>query len=639
MVSIRKALQQVAENGRALFEASPEALRAQREAQDRERAAMGLKPTPTATAISTPTTTPAPTPTSTPTPAPTASSQAAGGTYYSGTDADAQAKKAEAAAARRETTRTSAPNLVVDAGRARAGQIGTDSQVSAAQSAADQSARAQTTVQARQNVLPAVTNTQQVDRERQQMSGVAADISKQLGEPQAAPEVTSADVARATPKPAARPVARPTGPTAGERTADELMARYNKPGGVEVSGGSVTPNPMGPGSVAPRGVTPPGGQEGSLESESGPNKGKKSKMSESTLINAFLKLMEKQSPDMFAEAKKEKMAKKDWDGDGKVESEKDEVWGSRFKAAKKAGKMEEQHVFRVHLKAYDNREHEMVDDKTSEPVGQKPKGDRFKITVKDAKDRRDALNKATITASKSFGAGNIKKIEHIGMQEAKKWCESCESSKCTCKKMEESRDAATLGPRGQSGNTRARFAAAQQQKAHKQQLAGHVDDWTSSDEAPRINAAQDDGDEDALHQSATRYASGLKDHQRGFTTPESYARKMVAHLGEEVESIFSEEETTKKAWASQSYHPKTGTTFTVYTKDFSGKLKKHFRSSDSKQASRFAEKMNKENEIAELFSEEELAHFEAVITQQNITTKKSGGDKVAETVPTRDLTN
>lgn len=36
-----------------------------------------------------------------------------------------------------------------------------------------------------------------------------------------------------------------------------------------------------------------------------------------------------------------KKAKKDYDGDGEVESEKDEVWGSRMKAAKKAGKMEE----------------------------------------------------------------------------------------------------------------------------------------------------------------------------------------------------------------------------------------------------------------------------------------------------------
>ena len=41
---------------------------------------------------------------------------------------------------------------------------------------------------------------------------------------------------------------------------------------------------------------------------------------------------------MLLEAKK---AKKDYDGDGEIESEKDEVWGSRMKAAKKAGKMEE----------------------------------------------------------------------------------------------------------------------------------------------------------------------------------------------------------------------------------------------------------------------------------------------------------
>jgi len=38
------------------------------------------------------------------------------------------------------------------------------------------------------------------------------------------------------------------------------------------------------------------------------------------------------------EAKKGKKAGKDYDGDGKVESDKDEVWGSRAKAAAKAGK-------------------------------------------------------------------------------------------------------------------------------------------------------------------------------------------------------------------------------------------------------------------------------------------------------------
>ena len=35
----------------------------------------------------------------------------------------------------------------------------------------------------------------------------------------------------------------------------------------------------------------------------------------------------------------EKMATKDYDHDGKIETEKDEVWGSRFRAAKKSGRM------------------------------------------------------------------------------------------------------------------------------------------------------------------------------------------------------------------------------------------------------------------------------------------------------------
>ena len=56
---------------------------------------------------------------------------------------------------------------------------------------------------------------------------------------------------------------------------------------------------------------------------------KKRKMSESVLINAFLKLQESK-------------AKKDWDKDGKIESGKDEYLGSKIAAAKKAGKMEEE---------------------------------------------------------------------------------------------------------------------------------------------------------------------------------------------------------------------------------------------------------------------------------------------------------
>ncbi|CAB4162274.1 hypothetical protein UFOVP787_26 [uncultured Caudovirales phage] len=74
-----------------------------------------------------------------------------------------------------------------------------------------------------------------------------------------------------------------------------------------------------------------------FSSESGPIKGKK-KMSENTLINAFLKLQSKNHSNIFEAAKK---AKKDYDKDGKIESEKDEVWGSRMRAAKAAGKMEE----------------------------------------------------------------------------------------------------------------------------------------------------------------------------------------------------------------------------------------------------------------------------------------------------------
>lgn len=55
------------------------------------------------------------------------------------------------------------------------------------------------------------------------------------------------------------------------------------------------------------------------------------------LANAMGERFEEYAPTIF-EAKK---AKKDWDGDGKVESEKDEVWGSRLKAAKKAGRLKE----------------------------------------------------------------------------------------------------------------------------------------------------------------------------------------------------------------------------------------------------------------------------------------------------------
>ena len=97
------------------------------------------------------------------------------------------------------------------------------------------------------------------------------------------------------------------------------------------------------------------------DEESG-GKSKKKSVKESTLISAFMRLQTSSNPNIFEAAKKmkgmcptcgksscqcagdvkeekDKKADKDYDGDGKIESGKDEVWGSRFKAAKKAEKM------------------------------------------------------------------------------------------------------------------------------------------------------------------------------------------------------------------------------------------------------------------------------------------------------------
>jgi len=88
----------------------------------------------------------------------------------------------------------------------------------------------------------------------------------------------------------------------------------------------------------PTGPKPPSAQitVAGANEDGGPTK-KKAKMSESALINAVLGL-DLNSSNIFEAAKK---AKKDWDHDGKIESEKDEVWGSRFRAARKAKHMNE----------------------------------------------------------------------------------------------------------------------------------------------------------------------------------------------------------------------------------------------------------------------------------------------------------
>jgi hypothetical protein len=63
---------------------------------------------------------------------------------------------------------------------------------------------------------------------------------------------------------------------------------------------------------------------------------------------------------------------------------------------------EEKHVFHVHVPADDIRGHKMVDDRTSEPVGDKPKGHRLKITVPGS-SRTEATNKAAKYVAKNYG--------------------------------------------------------------------------------------------------------------------------------------------------------------------------------------------------------------------------------------------
>jgi len=78
---------------------------------------------------------------------------------------------------------------------------------------------------------------------------------------------------------------------------------------------------------------------------------------------------------------------------------------------------EAKHVFHVHLHPLDTRLGKMVDDKTAEPIGNKPKGDKIKLTV-PATDTRSARDKATRYAAKNFGVDNVKSIEYKGLHEA-----------------------------------------------------------------------------------------------------------------------------------------------------------------------------------------------------------------------------
>jgi hypothetical protein len=87
-----------------------------------------------------------------------------------------------------------------------------------------------------------------------------------------------------------------------------------------------------------------------------------------------------------------------------------------MKMSKEETVTEAKHVFHVHLHADDTRLGKMVDDKTVEPIGDKPKGTKIKLTV-PAHDTRTARDKATRYAAKNFGVHSVKSIEYKGLHE------------------------------------------------------------------------------------------------------------------------------------------------------------------------------------------------------------------------------
>ena len=206
--------------------------------------------------------------------------------------------------------------------------------------------------------------------------------------PKLQPSTFQGNTYKEPPKPAAAPAA-PT-VSAAQALGQQSASGYSRPGGMtgNISNKFSTDKPAAPAPVAkpaapapvakpaaPTPAAPKFAQSGSdadtsanffaadaarmraqgqrapndfsPETESGKPKEKK-KMSESTnpMIAAFLALQEANPHNMFEAMKKKhtknhELSDKDWDGDNKRERPKDEVWGSRFKAAREAGKMEE----------------------------------------------------------------------------------------------------------------------------------------------------------------------------------------------------------------------------------------------------------------------------------------------------------
>ena len=84
--------------------------------------------------------------------------------------------------------------------------------------------------------------------------------------------------------------------------------------------------------------------------------------------------------------------------------------------AKEETVTEAKHVFHVHMKDDDTRSHKMVDDKTSEPVGSKPKSTKLVMKV-PAADSREARNKVSKHIAKNYGVSAVKSIEYKGLDE------------------------------------------------------------------------------------------------------------------------------------------------------------------------------------------------------------------------------
>lgn len=110
----------------------------------------------------------------------------------------------------------------------------------------------------------------------------------------------------------------------------------------------------------------------------------------------------------------QQMANKDYDGDGKLESEKDEVWGSRLKAAAKAGKLKKKLVGNTAMEQYKVRSKDQsgkgnFQDPTTWKL--RPKGARGMAQVKRlGRDyKTGGFNKIAAKAAEKYGSAEAGK--------------------------------------------------------------------------------------------------------------------------------------------------------------------------------------------------------------------------------------